>query len=1131
MDLPTASISYNSRILSRHSILTPKIHFRAYKRRHPQTHQNFPSKSLLKPSISASTCFYKPTSLHISAQFSRRSKRRNYLKKKLLDDQQVRPNLTTRYPFHDFDDINDKSVEHRNYVSGSGLESGDLGDSELWNKLENWVHRYSKDIELWGSGSGPIFTVFVDSDGNVNRVRVNEDEILKRCGGDENLDELKLRVLRAKSMAGEIERGEYELPRNSTLAKFVVSSDKLGFLGGIQSVVQQPGLLFKVSRVGLMVLCGLIAFWSLKRLLGVGEEKAELTRLEKEMLRRKIKARKEKESLEKGSVEVLQNSPIPSWLSGERPHINKEVLTNSILKAKEFSDKLTLQDSASMGTNVSTNLGDKIAKIREMARRARETEAQNNVAVDSGNDDQVLEREKEIVNEEMYDETEVNIQDVDKGVKILNNHLNGDLDQILDPNAITETTNQVSRADGCGSFEEAASVENIDLLVSSSFSSVNVLDNAPKSSSDPKGSEITLNLSGGIKTSDINSSQSSSSAKSRIILSVKEAREYLSQKSDKQKHADKPQAERAQKGADVTNLPCGKGGNEVHGLENNHDVAVPFNSGELSNSAVSTSESKNSGLKEEFASAVIKDLESSADDYRENDINLAGASQDSEDNAGIADTGTTLVKENWMEKNFHKFEPIVQKISAGFKDGYMIAREKVKESNIGSELTRLFSNEDDAEFEWMKDDRLRDIVFKVRDNELAGRDPFYMMKSDDKNAFFEGLEKKVEKENEKLANLHDWLHSNIENLDYGADGISLYDPPEKVIPRWKGSSNGPEFLKNLVAVENAKPSYPVKKNEEHSLQKPGESLVLEHVPSSSAAYDPKNKFQNVSLKESKTFIESSDGSIRPGKKSGKEYWQHTKKWSRGFLESYNATTDPELKSVMRDMGKDLDRWITEKEIQEAAKLMDKIPVKGRKFIEKKVSKLKREMELFGPQAVVSKYSEYAEEKEEDYLWWLDLPFVLGIELYTTEDGKQKIGFYSLEMAPDLELEPKQYHVIAFEDAGDCKNLCYIIQAHMEMLGNGNAFVVARPPKDAFREAKANGFGVTVIRKGELQFNVDQPLEEVEDMMIEIGSKIYHDKLMKERSVDTSSLMKGLLTASKPTKRKRSKSRRKNPTKY
>lgn len=46
------------------------------------------------------------------------------------------------------------------------------------------------------------------------------------------------------------------------------------------------------------------------------------------------------------------------------------------------------------------------------------------------------------------------------------------------------------------------------------------------------------------------------------------------------------------------------------------------------------------------------------------------------------------------------------------------------------------------------------------------------MDAEDKKAFFGGLEKKVEKVNEKLQNLHQWVHSNIENLDYGA-GICL----------------------------------------------------------------------------------------------------------------------------------------------------------------------------------------------------------------------------------------------------------------------------------------------------------------------------------------------------------------------
>ena len=73
-------------------------------------------------------------------------------------------------------------------------------------------------------------------------------------------------------------------------------------------------------------------------------------------------------------------------------------------------------------------------------------------------------------------------------------------------------------------------------------------------------------------------------------------------------------------------------------------------------------------------------------------------------------------------------------------------------------------------------------------------------------------------------------------------------------------------------------------------------------------------------------------------------------------------------------------------------------------------------------------------------------------------------------------------------------------------------------QDVFRQAKGNGFGVTVIRKGELKLNIDQPLEEVEELITEIGSKMYHDKMMRERSVDIDSLIKGVFGVSPPSKR-------------
>lgn len=48
--------------------------------------------------------------------------------------------------------------------------------------------------------------------------------------------------------------------------------------------------------------------------------------------------------------------------------------------------------------------------------------------------------------------------------------------------------------------------------------------------------------------------------------------------------------------------------------------------------------------------------------------------------------------------------------------------------------------------------------------------------------------------------------------------------------------------------------------------------------------------------------------------------------------------------------------------------------------------------------------------------------------------------------------------------------------------------------------------------------MDQTLEEVEEQISEIGSKVYHDKIMHERSVDMGSLMKGVFGSSKPANR-------------
>lgn len=193
----------------------------------------------------------------------------------------------------------------------------------------------------------------------------------------------------------------------------------------------------------------------------------------------------------------------------------------------------------------------------------------------------------------------------------------------------------------------------------------------------------------------------------------------------------------------------------------------------------------------------------------------------------------------------------------------------------------------------------------------------------------------------------------------------------------------PDFLNDFLEQRKTTSMRKMKlvKNDENGFAKKSAALSSHENVKDNIATSDSMKIDNKNQKSPKTVVEGSDGSIKPGKKSGKEYWQHTKKWSHGFLESYNAETDPEVKSIMKGIGKDLDRWITEKEIQEAADLMNKIPERNRSILEKKLNKAKREMELFGPQAVVSKYREYADEKEEDYLWWLDLPYILVCILY------------------------------------------------------------------------------------------------------------------------------------------------------
>lgn len=111
-------------------------------------------------------------------------------------------------------------------------------------------------------------------------------------------------------------------------------------------------------------------------------------------------------------------------------------------------------------------------------------------------------------------------------------------------------------------------------------------------------------------------------------------------------------------------------------------------------------------------------------------------------------------------------------------------------------------------------------------------------------------------------------------------------------------------------------------------------------------------------------------------------WQSTKKWGQELQQKYDSETDPAQRGLMRDVGQDLERWITEDEINEAARLLSN-GVEGEKdyarnHFEKAKAKIQQQHEIFGQQAMLNKYGEYQTAKKESELWWLDLPYVLCI---------------------------------------------------------------------------------------------------------------------------------------------------------
>ncbi|KAH9331622.1 hypothetical protein KI387_003730, partial [Taxus chinensis] len=346
-------------------------------------------------------------------------------------------------------------------------------------------------------------------------------------------------------------------------------------------------------------------------------------------------------------------------------------------------------------------------------------------------------------------------------------------------------------------------------------------------------------------------------------------------------------------------------------------------------------------------------------------------------------------------------------------------------------------------------------------------------------------------------------------------GIAIADPPEVFVARWKDrdKKNRSPNLDKLQEyrdkiLKKKMELYPSGNPETEGSSKTTKSSSISATSAKSSTSstlgvsDTRRTSHSDSSSSAKTIISSSGNSSEFVTDLKSKSWQHTKKWSRALQDRYNAERDPKIKEVIREMGQDLDRWMTEEDEKKISEVLRKYPAEELYDMKRRKERIKNEIKNFGREAMLNKYRGY-KPKKEDRLWWADLPYVLCIELHKTIDGELVKGLYSLEMTPDTEPEIKHPHVVAFEDRGDAKNFCYTLGPSLE---NGFARVIPCIPKELYRDAQSEGYKVTVIKKAEIQLYIDKPLEEVVDRMIEIGSDIYYDKILEDCVIDMDSVV-------------------------
>eukprot|EP00249_Psilotum_nudum_P021177 c28005_g1_i1 orf=67-3276(+) len=1003
------------------------------------------------------------------------------------------------------------------YVVGSQLgegvgrlkqRAGEKG-SELWRRWRDLHSVYREDTKAWGIGMNPIFRVSEDAEGRRQGVFVDEGEILRRVGiegvhlrfaAPEQKDLARERIDRARKIAKDIEIGVKEIPVNSTLYKFERCGEAHSdfsvrrILSEVGSVAIQSRPFLKTSVLVVSTFSVLYLVWGAYLLFS-------------KKTRRELK----EDGGEEGGLMEMRGLKTETGRNWETETLSAEEREHPLRQSIELEEKLEeIRRMARHVRSVEQMQAPSMSEIQEGRTQTVDLGRRlNEGASYVGDSDESLKRQ----DFQNRAENMVDMQSLGTEGHLcdeLPGHCNGTPISIS-KNALKAAGNRKlgEETEMGASYGVANETQAESLLYQSVGNKFDKSDQNPVYSANSTLKELgnTDNSAGRTNASILDRNEQvqshkipfkpSKGVKPRIIISTEEAKariaaskakaavnkgikfsEHVDQVSDLQRTGLK----KRDKDCEMQTPPCTAGLSSSLQVE---ALNMPFCSdlGEEEDVG-SVGAGKDGLLCTDGQSSAPRPVINSAMDLVEMDL-------------------PESVKEK-PKMQYEDSDPNIQKKGIDVAGNDMVEKE---------------------EHDWMRDEVLREIVFTVQANEKAGKEPFYGLDSNQEKLFFKGLERKFEREGARVKN---WIEEHVENIDYGRYGIAANDPPEAYELRWKDPAEAQksqllekfmedrkEILRKQTDFQNPSPfsgSPTVEKDSSIMSSQfsspsaaPNSYGQIAHSECSSGKVGGRQSTDTYTSTNNRTIIA---GSGQPLNTKGP--FQHTKRWGKDLQRKYKMERNPEIRGLMREIGQDLENWITEQEVETVCSLLSKDAKRKEEYAQQHYegikAKMKGQRERFGWEAMVNKYKEY-KPKLEDELWWLDLTYVLCIRVSLS--NKCEEALYCLDMAPAFEeadKQPAKNHVIAFQDRKDALKFCYLLQSKCDEYKFDDVKVCPYPPKQLHKDAKAEGFGVTVLKEGQFIACVGQTIDEVEQRIVEIGSAGYWEKLLRDRSIDVDAVL-------------------------